>query len=141
MTRGAQWRAWTALAAASLAGLAGAVLYWAHTSRILLEAPDSYKIAEQQARLAGVIEMLPIDATVGYLSDVPFGKAEGQVYFFVAQYVLAPRLLVEEKPERRPRWLLGNFLKRPDVQQIEKDHGVKLVRSFGRGVYLFERTP
>lgn len=141
MTRGAQWRAWTALAAASLVGLAAAILYWAHCDRLLREAPDSYKIAEQQARLAGAAGMLPVDATVGYLSDVPFGKADGQMYFFVAQYVLAPRLLVEEKPERRPRWLLGNFLKRPDIEQIEREHGVKLVKSFGRGVYLFERTP
>jgi len=141
MSQGGQWRAWTALAAVSLAGLAGAILYWAHTSRILREEPDAYKIAEQQARLAGVVEMLPVDATVGYISDVLFGKADGQVYFFVTQYVLAPRLLVEEKPERRPRWVLGNFLKRPDIEQIEKEHRVKLVKSFGRGVYLFERTP
>lgn len=135
----ALWRVRMAVLGTALLGLAGATLFWAQMSATLREQPDVYRIEEQQARLAGVAEMLPPDATVGYLSDVPFGNTEGQVYFFVTQYVLAPRLVVEETPAQRQRWVVGSFLKRPDIARIEREHGLKLVRSFGRGVYLFER--
>jgi hypothetical protein len=135
----ALWRVRIAVFATALAAFAGAAVFWAEMSAALRENPDSYKIEEQQARLAGVAEMLPVDAIVGYISDVPFGKADGQVYFFVTQYVLAPRLVVEETPSRKQRWVVGNFLKRPDVAQIERERGLKLVKYFGRGVYLFER--
>lgn len=133
------WRVRIAVFATALAAFCSAAFFWGEMSAALRDNPDSYKIEEQQARLAGVAELLPLDATVGYISDVPFGNADGQVYFFVTQYVLAPRLVVEETPSQRQRWVVGNFLKRPDTGQIEREHGLKLVKSFGRGIYLFER--
>lgn len=133
------WRVRIAVFATALVGFWSAALFWGEMSAALRDNPDSYKIEEQQSRLAGVAELLPLDATVGYISDVPFGNADGQVYFFVTQYVLAPRLVVEETSSQRQRWVVGNFLKRPDISQLEREHGLKLVKSFGRGVYLFER--
>ena len=134
-------RVWAGLSAAVLFGLAGAVLFYVAADSLGRDAADYYKIGEQHARLAGVLEAIPPDATVGYISDVPFSKPEGQVYFFGVQYVLAPRLLVEETESRRQRWVLGSFLKRPDVARIERERGLRLVKSYGLGVYLFQRQP
>lgn len=138
---GSPARVWTAVFAAIVLGLAGAVLFYLDVDRFSRDNPDAYKIEEQHRRLAGIVEALPPDAVAGYLSDVPFTKPEGQVYFFGVQYAIAPRLLVEETPQRRQRWVIGSFLRRPDIQALEKEHGIKLVKSYGMGVYLFQREP
>jgi hypothetical protein len=103
-------------------------------------SPDAYKIEQQIERYAGVREMLPADTVLGFISDVPFGEAAGSADFFGAQYALAPLLLVEESDQRKQEWVVSSFVKRPDVDEIERTRGLKLVKSFGTGVWLFRRA-
>jgi hypothetical protein len=103
-------------------------------------SPDAYKIEQQIERYAGVREMLPPDTVLGFISDVPFEKASGSADFFGAQYALAPVLLVEESDQRKQEWVVSSFVKRPDVAEVERSRGLKLVRSFGKGVWLFRRA-
>jgi hypothetical protein len=102
--------------------------------------PDTYKIEQQIERYAGVREMLPPETVLGFISDVPFGDEGGSADFFGAQYALAPLLLVEESDRRKQEWVVSSFVKRPDVEEIERTRGLKLVRNFGKGVRLFRRA-
>ena len=109
---------------------------------------DPYKAADQADRLAGVVQMLPRTAIVGYVSeapdDSPSGTAAGSdstmalAMFNTARYALAPRLVVQDTDRE---WVLGNFAKPPDYQAIARAHRLQLVRDFGNGVALFRGTP
>ena len=103
-------------------------------------SPDSFKIGEQHRRLAGVNAALPPETVVGYISDQPFSTPDGQAAFFGVQYALAPRLLVDESDGRKQEWVVGSFLRKPDVAAIEKTHTLQLVKEFGLGIYLFRRA-
>ncbi len=104
------------------------------------EFQDYYRIDAQQQRFARVKAWLPPETIVGYISDLQVGADDWQVNFFGVQYALAPRLLVEESDGHKTEWVVGNFLRKPDLPAIEKAHHVKLVEEFGLGVYLFRRA-
>lgn len=104
------------------------------------EFQDYYRIEAQHRRFAAVNATLPPETVVGYISDLPVGSDEWQVNFFGVQYALAPRLLVDESDGLKREWVVGNFLRKPDLSEIEKAHNLKLVQEFGLGVYLFRRA-
>jgi len=101
--------------------------------------PDAYRIGGQQERWREVGQLLPQGCVVGYLSDVPFEDVRGSAAFFGAQYALAPRLLVDLKPGREVRWVVGDFAKPADLQKIQAEYRLRLVRDFGGSLALFER--
>jgi hypothetical protein len=133
-------RALLGIAAAAILCLVGA--FGAYDSLVTdgRDFQDSYKIEAQQHRFAGVNAALPPETIVGYISDLPLGAADWQVNFFGVQYALAPRLLVEESDGHKTEWVVGNFLRKPDLPEIEKARNLKLVKGFGLGVYLFRRA-
>jgi len=67
------------------------------------------------------------------------GPEQRLAAFFQALYTLAPRLLVPETTSRQPELVLGNFHMRPDLGQLEREHGLKLIKDYGGGVRLFRR--
>jgi hypothetical protein len=49
-------------------------------------------------------------------------------------------LLVDESDGTKQEWVVGNFLRKPNLPEIEKAHNLRLVKEFGLGVYLFRRA-
>ena len=133
-------RAVLGIAAAAMLCLIGA--FGAYDSLVTAgrDFQDSFKIEAQQHRFAGVNAELAPETIVGYISDLPLGAPDWQANFFGVQYALAPRLLVEESDGHKTEWVVGNFLRKPDLPAIEKAHNLKLVKEFGLGVYLFRRA-
>ena len=133
-------RALLGIAAAAILCLVGA--FGAYDSLVTdgRDFQDYYKIEAQQRRFAAVKASLAPETIVGYISDLALGADDWQVNFFGVQYALAPRLLVEDSDSRTRQWVVGNFLRKPDLPEIEKAHNLKLVEEFGLGVYLFRRA-
>jgi hypothetical protein len=133
-------RALIGVAAAAVLCLAGA--FGAYDSLVTQGSifQDYYRIEAQHRRFAVVNATLPPETVVGYISDLPVGADDWQVNFFGVQYALAPRLLVDESDGTKQKWVVGNFLRKPDFSEIEKAHNLKLVQEFGLGVYLFRRA-
>ena len=90
-------------------------------------------------RFRGVIAMLPAEAVVGYISDIPNSSPESNLWILGARYALAPRLIVRHTNAQKEDWVLGNFFKPMDLVQIERENHLKLVRDFGSGVLVFRR--
>jgi hypothetical protein len=98
---------------------------------------DPYMVNLQPARLAGVMEVIPRTAVVGYLSDSQNSSAAALAMFNSARYTLAPRLLVEGTDRD---WVLGNFTKPADYAALARERGLRVVQDFGNGVVLFGRA-
>jgi hypothetical protein len=103
------------------------------------ERPDPWGVAQQEERLAALRAELGAPAVIGYYSDVPFARNAGQAVFFSALYTMAPHLLAAERVSPRPEMVLGNFHERPDLVLLEQQHGLKLLKDYGRGVMLFRQ--
>jgi hypothetical protein len=88
-------------------------------------------------RFQGVAEMLPTDAVLGYVSDLPVSTQRGMVWFFGARYALAPRLIAWPDDVPKQEWILGNFSAPTDLGQIENENSLDLVRDLGSGVTVF----
>jgi hypothetical protein len=88
-------------------------------------------------RFREVIAMVPPEAVVGYVSDLPDSTQRGQVAFYGARYALAPRLVILHETPQKQDWILGNFSKPVDLAQIEKENRLNLVQDLGSGVVIF----
>ena len=132
-------RAWIGFGVASFLCLAASLEYYSITTEFYRRNPDPMEVALQERRLAMVRADVPEAAIVGYYSDLPMGQSSGSAAFFQALYTLAPRLLVPETTSRQPELVLGNFHMRPDLGQLEREHGLKLIKDYGGGVRLFRR--
>jgi hypothetical protein len=137
---GAYVRALIGIAASAVLALIGAFQSYGLLADFSRQNQDPYRIEAQQERFAGVAAMLPADAVVGYISDLPYANSEGSANFFGVQYALAPRLLVEESERHKQRWVVGNFWKKPNLAEIEETYHLRLVRDFGAGARLFRRA-
>ncbi len=132
-------RAWIGFGVASFLCLAISLEYYSTTTEFYRRNPDPLEVADQERRLAVVRADVPEAAILGYFSDLPMGKSSGPAAFFQALYTMAPRLLVPETTSRQPKLVLGNFHLRPDLGQLEREHGLKLIKDYGGGVRLFRR--
>jgi hypothetical protein len=126
-----------ALVVAGLAVLAAFNSY--STSRQLAERPDPYRIAAAERRFAGAMELLPQAAIIGYISDMPVGDSAGSIAYMSAQYGLAPHPLI---PVERSagEWAIGNFARPGDFAAFGARLGLTLVRDFGEGVVVYQRS-
>jgi hypothetical protein len=98
-------------------------------------------------RFRGVVAMVPPEAVVGYVSDLPdflnlpdlFSERSrrGAVWSAEAWYALAPRLVIPHESRQKQDWILGNFSKPVDLPQVERENRMTVVRDFGSGVMLF----
>ncbi|MCL5746545.1 MAG: hypothetical protein M1541_21875 [Acidobacteria bacterium] len=132
-------RAWIGFGVASFLCLATSLEYYSTTTEFYRRNPDPMEVALQERRLAMVRADVRETAIIGYFSDLPLSTNSGSAAFFQALYTLAPRLLVPETTSRQPKLVLGNFHMRPDLGQLEREHGLKLIKDYGGGVRLFRR--
>ena len=123
------------LVAAGLS-LWGSVQYWDAETAYQRQSPDPYRLADQAARLADFRAAVPAGAVLGYITDVPQEDPLAASMFFVAQYMLAPRIL---RQSDAPDLVMGNFTRPGDFAAVGRQHGLQLQRDFGNGVVLFRR--
>ena len=98
---------------------------------------DIYRIADQDLRFQQVSTALPSAGVVGYVTDQTQDREWAM--FLGAQYVLAPRVLVELNKHPQTTRVVGNFARPLDLTQFANEHGLKLVQDFGDGVVLFRK--
>lgn len=114
---------------------AGYSLLW--TIRFVRWNPvDSF--AEHNARFAELRAALPQGQVFGYIAEPhgPAGKDAANFRYFATGSGLAP-VFVERTVEHR--YLIGNFVTPPTSDYFEK-LGLRVLRDFGRGVFLLENT-
>ncbi len=97
---------------------------------------DPYLIQMQPSRLAGAAAVLPAEAIVGYLSDVPLSTAPGVAAFGGVRFAFAPRL-VTPGPDRE--WVIGNFSQPADFAALAGRHGLAVHADYSNGIVLFRR--
>ena len=88
---------------------------------------------------------------LGYLSDLNEASSEGIGARYMAQYSLAPVLLVspvpgqpvprQPVPSETPEFVLGNFGNPAAGPAVARNAGLTVVRDFGSGVWLLRRAP
>jgi hypothetical protein len=98
---------------------------------------DSFRIREQELRFQQVAAALPPSGVVGYVTDQKQNREWAM--FLGAQYILAPRVLVElDKHPNSPR-VMGNFARPLDTAEFANRHGLTIIQDFGAGVVLFRK--
>ncbi|MBM3747708.1 MAG: hypothetical protein FJW34_18125 [Acidobacteria bacterium] len=131
-------RALLGVGAVTLLALWAVLDYYRLTASYNRDYQDVYRIGAHLERWEDVRSLAPGDAVVGYVSDMKHEDPAGAAAFLATQYALAPRLLVYVKPGRKVRWVVGAFSRPPDLEKIQAEHGLRLVRDFGDGRALFE---
>jgi hypothetical protein len=126
------------LAAAAALCLWGTFETYAFETAYQQQNRDPYMIGAQFDRLAPVAAVVPQNAILGYLTDVPQGSVTESAMLIGAQYVLAPRLVVRGAG---PEWVLGNFTRPADFGAFGRSRGLELQQDFGNGVVLFRGEP
>ncbi len=132
-------RAWLGAGGVTLLALLACLDFYRLMSLYNRSHQDPYRIGAQQERWRQVSQLVPAGAVLGYISDMTLEERSAAPSSLAAPYALAPRLLVDLKPGREVRWVVGDFAKPADLQKIQAEHGLRLVRDFGGGLALFER--
>ncbi|MFB3776639.1 MAG: hypothetical protein ACE141_03480 [Bryobacteraceae bacterium] len=132
-------RAWVGISLAGLICLVSVFAVYEEQVTYFRENPDPWAITRQQARLAALKVELPANSVLGYYSDVPFGDRRAGVAFFAVLYTLAPHLVVDDAVRPQPEMVVGNFSKRMDLEPLERERGLRLVKDYGLGVMLLRR--
>ena len=132
-------RAWAGIGLVCLLGLWASVEHYSFLSEFYRGNPDPMGLGDQESRLAGVRAELPAPSVLGYISDIPLDQAGGSGLFFQTMYTLAPHLVVPDSARFKPELVLGNFSVRPDLDKLERERGLRLLKDYGRGVRLFRR--
>jgi hypothetical protein len=94
---------------------------------------DPYHVDQATARFAELARSLPARGTFGYVRDplTPDTAAAG-----VAQYVLAPRLLLSESAAVP---IVADFPEAWHIYDFARSRGLRIVREFGQGVFLLSK--
>jgi hypothetical protein len=130
---------WVLGGSAIVAALAlwGVLNFSTATEAMSTTAADVYRISDQQWRFQQVGAALPAHGVIGYVTDQ--NGVQAQAMLLGAQYVLAPRALVELKNRPNSPWVVGNFAKQLDVAEFAREHRLQPVQDFGAGVVLFRK--
>jgi hypothetical protein len=117
---------------------------WAHHAMAWRAAAGQDDISANERRFAELGALLPDTGVVGYLGDPPLtaptpaGSQSAALLHFrrylLAQYALAPALLVEGT---EPGLVVGNFDSGPTPPTPA---GFQIERAFGDGLVLFRRV-
>ena len=122
--------------AAAVLSLWGAIQYYMFEDGFQKQARDPYQVAAQQVRFAGIRDAVPVDAVLGYLTDLEPGGSAAATALSGAQYALAPRLI---RSDTDAILILGNFAHPADFAAIGRQQGLSLQRDLGSGVVLFRK--
>jgi hypothetical protein len=103
----------------------------------------TYLLGIQEQRLRGVIAMVPAEAVVGYMADLPavpgaHWPTDAEFIFTAVRYALAPRLVIPYERGQKEDWVLGDFSKPFDLAQIENEDRLRLAKDLGSGLLLFQ---
>ena len=94
------------------------------------------QITVYEKRFIELKEFLQNHLVAGYVSDYDDNSNEDGIAYTMAQYVLAPIILVRGM---KRNLIIGNFNSaKPDIKAYQKEN-LSLIRDFGNGVILFER--
>lgn len=103
--------------------------------------PDGVTIWQQ--RMVRVLRAIPSKGTIGYLSDrdfagLTYNPIDQDEEFVMTQYWLSPRILVEDGNQD---YVIINLAYQtiPQIQQLLAKKNLRLVKSFGFGIYLGRR--
>jgi hypothetical protein len=97
-------------------------------------AGEAYEVSRYERRYDGIRPLLPKHGAVGYLSD----RMEPNEQFMLTEYALAP-LVLELSPDHEI--VVGNFFDPRVGPTLARQHGLVVVRDFGRGLLLLQRAP
>lgn len=99
-------------------------------------APSPDGVTDFDRRFTALRSQLPPKGVIGYLTDpdTPPTDTNAQAEYHLAQYALAP-ILVVNSPDQR--YLVGNFHRTVTTGSL-RDRGFKLIREFGNGIVLLE---
>ena len=111
--------------------------FYADTEALSGPDADTYRIGDQETRFREAAAALPASGEIGYVTDQKENREWAM--FLGAQYVLAPRVLVETGKHPHSPWVLGNFARQIDLTQFANRRGLTVVQDFGQGVVLFRK--
>lgn len=110
-----------------------AVLNWQGYN---LPDPRPDAVAHLMAAFGGAIEFLPTSGTIGYVGPQDPTVSDGEVRF-IAQYALAPRLIVDDLSDQRAA------ISRPglasEVHQAMLTQGWVVTRELPGGIRIYRR--
>lgn len=110
------------------------------SERNAAQFPDTYGVERAQVRFSPLIERVPPNAVLAYITDVDPAQPTFAASFLAAQYALAPRLVLGPTSSQKPEWAVGNFSAQVDYSAAGRARGYDLVSDFGSGVVLFRRS-
>jgi hypothetical protein len=102
-------------------------------------------VSNWEARCQELKQALPPTGEIGYLSDwdlpgwqaSPNNQSDMDNEFRLTQYALTPRVLVRGAASNE---VVGNLTSAESVGVIEKQFSLKMVHSYGLGIYLFQKA-
>jgi len=99
-------------------------------------------VTNWEARCEGLRQDLPNHGSFGYVSDWDLPGWSGSTSdmdneYRLTQYALVPRIIV--RGAQQPQ-VIGNFSREEDLRAAQERFGLRLVRSYGLGIYLLERA-
>ena len=97
---------------------------------------DPYFVVAQEKRFAGLVAAVPQNAVLGFITDFQPGSTAGIALRNVAQYHLAPRLLVDGSQQDL---VLGDFGRKADFAAVGAGMGLTVEKDFGGGIVLYKR--
>jgi hypothetical protein len=98
---------------------------------------DPYYAAKQEDRFTGLLSAVPPEAVLGFITDLQAGSTAALALHNVAQYHLAPRLLVDGAQHDL---VLGDFASPGDFAALGAAMGLTIEKDFGSGIVLFRRS-
>lgn len=105
---------------------------------LAVQSPDTYGVRAAAARFAPLLDKLPREAVVAYMTDLEDGAQEHGT-FLAVQYAVAPRLLVRAGKGPQRDWAIGNFYRAADFAIAGSKLGYELIEDAGQGVVLYRR--
>jgi len=127
----------TPIVIAALA-LLGVLNFYTETASMSGAGADVYKIGDQQWRFQQISAAVPPHGAIGYVTDQRGSQA--QAMLLGAQYVLAPRALMELSRHPDSPWVIGNFSRQIDYAEFGQKRGLVEIEDFGAGVVLFRKA-
>lgn len=126
-----------ACVAVALLSLWSILDFYSATEALSRADADSFRIGQQELRFQQLAAALPPSGVVGYVTDQKQNREWAM--FLGAQYILAPRVLVELNKHPNSPWVMGNFARPLDTADFAGKHGLIVVQDFGAGVVLFRK--
>ncbi len=102
--------------------------------------PDAYGRSLTESRLAPVIQRLPANARIGYITDLEPTNSMYSAVLLATQYALAPRQLFVVGKAIVPEWAVGVFMRPRDYTSAGAARGYEVVADMGDGVVLYRKS-